>query len=264
VGKLKPISTTLNLAVLVCLAAPPIILAMQRSEHPWTGQAWKTAVIWSLPGIFCAVYLRYEEKFRKSFSRKTPSHNWEVRMADLAWIVDNLPSIMNGRNRAAIEWNREKIRERILRCIVTGVADVLDLPPESLTANLVEFVDEEKKMMGISARSDTIRPVGTTYACSDVFLPWRAIKCNSLVVEDDFKERTETGHRKYKSIVAIPINRAGVAYGSLSIDCKVAYAFSGRKSTLAMQVRPYMAVLALTFPPGGIYHECSFEFAHVR
>lgn len=206
----------------------------------------------------CTLYLRYEEKFRKWIDAKQPLHDWIVRMAQLSKILEKVPPL-DRRKPSEIE----QFRSEILECIVSGVAEILDLPAKSLTANLLDIGDHDKTKMVVSARSTCVRPIPMEYAAVDAFLPWRAIKNSSMEVEDNYREREGLGKRPYKSVVAIPVIRGKHAYGSLSIDCTVPYAFSGRKLHIYCQVRPYISLLALTYPPASPYNECSFNPAHL-
>ncbi len=202
--------------------------------------------------------LRYEEKFRKLFFSRRVDHPWEVRMATLAKVIDELRTSSTSKERMA------SIRNDILKCVVSGIAEVVNVPAESLCANLLCFDGEEKKRMMVAERSDPKRGRYKKYECNDGFLPWMAIKTASILVEHDYREREGLGKRSYRSIVTVPITKEGIAYGSLSVDCGAAFAFWGYKKQIAFQLRPYISLFALTFSKSDTTIPCLFEAAHVR
>jgi hypothetical protein len=118
--------------------------------------------------------------------------------------------------------------------------------------------------MTVSARSSTLREYRGEYATVEAFLPWRAIEKATMVIEDDYREREGLGPRVYKSIAAVPVTRDELAYGSLSIDCTIAFAFSGRRRLIFYQVRPYLSLLALTYGPSSITHPCQINPARLN
>ena len=71
--------------------------------------------------------------------------------------------------------------------------------------------------------------------------------------------------RQYRSVFVNPIctiesNQEEVrAYGALFVDSTSPFVFFNRDKTLEMLVQPYLAALALTYPPDSEY--CRSEYA---
>lgn len=221
----------------------------------WSWQSWRAGIADACFVLGAVLYLRYEEKFRKYFNKRKLEHKWKARMARLARIIDTL-KYPDQRKTQAIE----ECRREILVCVAEGIAEILHIPPESICANLLSLC-AGKKQMEVSARSDPIRNL-KRYEAVDAFLPWRAIATGKIEVEHDYHEREGLGPRSYRSIIVMPVTRNDRAYGSLSIDCTVAYAFYGHEPRIAFQVRPYLSLLALTYGDSSPYHECAFDPAH--
>ncbi len=251
------IAVAIAIIALLLTSAAPYMRIPGRKWNSW--DSW-TAAGWELVLIFvCVTYLRYEEKFRKILASKDGSHDWRVRMAELAKIIDDVYSTDQRQRNTLIP----RIRSDILRCIVWGLSEVLDLPRNTLCANLIEFKGSLDSMVAV-ARSDNLRPLNTEYPTTEEFVPWRAIKNATLEVEDNFRVSDGGPPRGYRSIVAVPVTRAGRAYGAVSIDCTTAYAFSGRQVRVLYQIRPYIALIALTYGDSSLHYECQFNPAHVR
>jgi hypothetical protein len=244
------------LTAVVLTAFFPFLRGVNRSwtsASSWRAAFWEGAWIIALVGLF----LRYEKEFLRAFSKRKLPHAYETRMADLAGVVDRTASL-NLKRPAEID----AYRTDVLRCVASGIADQLDLPLETLTANLLVLSGKQPETMIVKARSNALRPTGREHVVDEDLLMWRAIGSGGIEVENDFRRLKPELKKPYRSIVAIPVTKDGMAYGGLSIDCTTAYAFYGHRRLIFCQVRPYVAHLALTFGPGSPYHECRFYPPH--
>lgn len=241
------LQVTVLLALLVYTLGPYMRLS---GRSWWSVTSLRQAFVEGLPIIACALYLRYEEKFRKLFNQRKLNHRWKVRMAELARILDCLAFPDLRRVADVVTFRRE-----ILRCVVSGVSEILELPVESLTATLIILVGRDCSEMEVATRSDGIRDLGVLYESVDAYLPWRAIRNRKIEVDHDYREREATGPRPYRSIIAAPVTRGRQAFASLSIDSTSAFAFYGNEERVAFQIRPYLSLLSLTFGPMSPYHE---------
>jgi hypothetical protein len=247
----------LALLVLIVQTLASYMRSPGRTWRDWA--SWKKALGEAIVILICTIYLRYEEKFRKFFFSRGVSHGWKVRMAGLSGIIDKTRFDL----RQSLN-DFQVFRSNILECVVSGVAEVADLPEESLCATLLQFLDSTTSKMVVVTRSNNLRGLNQSYDSVEDFAPWRAVKRADIVVENDYVERAGIGPRPYRSIIVIPITKDGRAYGSLSIDCTTPYAFYGRELQIYYQVRPYVALLALTYGAKSPYHECFFDPAHLR
>ncbi len=258
-SQIRPLPAIFLVVLMTSLVVVTIAPYMRTPGRTWTSpKSWRQSLADSAFVLVFAVILRYEERFRRFFFGKGVSHDWQVRMADLAGIIDRVKKL-DLKKTAEVH----HLRTQILSCVKSGIVEILDLPPESLSATLVVFANDLTKMT-VVARSDSRRNLGREYDSVSGFAPWQAIKTASIVIEDDYREREGIGPRSYRSIAAIPVTRANQAVGCLSIDCTASYAFYGRQTVVLYQVRPYLALLSLTFGPSSLYHECFFEPAHSK
>jgi GAF domain-containing protein len=253
-SNLKTIPLLLQLsvfAVALIQCAAPFMRMPGRSWFSLT--SWKAAIPDAVALTVCLLYLRYEEKFRKLFNKRTAAHGWKVRMANLASVLDCL-RFSDLRKQSDVE----AFRERTLACVASGIAEILNLPPESLCANLLTLsnFDGQPIRMIVEARSDRLRE-RRSYVVNNTFLPWRAICDGRMVIEHTYAPSEEIGTRPYRSIVALPIISSDRRVGSLSIDCTTEYAFYGHEERILYQVRPYLSLLALTYGDASHYYESS-------
>ena len=255
---LPAIFILLALFGIVVTAIAPYMRTPGRSWSSWN--SWRSSFGEGGIVLFCVLFLRYEEKFRKWYKSRGATHIWKVRMSTLEKIIDKLAHLDPPKKSAVIQ----HLREDILKCVVSGISETLDLPIDTLCANLLVLPESQPKSMRVVARSDDRRPIPVEYPAVDGLLPWRAIKNARMEVEDNYQEREGIGAREYKSIIAIPVTKDGCAYGSLSIDCTMSYAFNGRKEKIYYQVRPYTSLLALTFGSSSPYYECFIKPTHFR
>ena len=241
----------LMLALLVVTTISPRMTQPGRSW--WVAGSWKNSILEVWPALLCAMILRYEEKFRKLFFSRRADHPWEVRMATLAKIIDDLRTSSIAKDKMAA------IRSEILKCVISAIAEIVNRPAESLCANVLSFEDAGANKLMVIARSDPKRALYKKYDCNDGFLPWTSIKTASILVEHNYREREGLGKRDYRSIVAVPITKEGKAFGSLAVDCGASFAFFGYKKQIAFQLRPYISLLALTFSKSDSTIECLFR-----
>lgn len=241
---------------LVCTSVAPFMRGPSRS---WFDVgSWEAAYregAWVM--VVCAVVLRYEKEFVRAFARSEVSHSYQTRMADLAGAVDRIKTL-DLRRPADVQ----HFRETVLRCVMSGIAEQLNLDPTTLTANLLVLTDKGPRTMIVTARSDGIRPTGAEHVATEDLLAWRAIRSGGIEVENDMRRAYPRSRKPYRSVVAIPVTRDEVAYGGLSIDCSVPFAFYGHRRRIYCQCRPYIALLSLTFGDSSPYHECRFSPPH--
>lgn len=246
----------MSLVVLAALAGAAVAPFMGAGNRSW----WRLESWWAAMGegagllIVFALILRYEKEFFRALSRREVSHAYQVRMADLAGLVDRA-AVLDLRKSGEVE----KFRIDVLRCVMSGIAEQLELDPTSLTVNLLVLTAKEPRTMVVVARSDNLRPIGTEHLATDGLPAWRAIVSGAIEIENDLRRTRPSRKRPYRSVVAIPVAKGEAAYGGLSIDCTSAYAFYGHQRRIYCQCRPYIALLSLTFGQTSPYHECRFN-----
>jgi putative methionine-R-sulfoxide reductase with GAF domain len=101
---------------------------------------------------------------------------------------------------------------------------------------------------------------------SDRLLGWDAIRNGRIALVDDIRNDLRwqvVRERSYRTVIAVPLTKGGRAYGAISLDSEVAYAFAGRTAEIAIQLQPYIALLVLTYPADAVSTECAFDATHV-
>lgn len=234
----------------------------QAAEY-WTSQ--------TLLSLVAALYLKFSEKFKRLRSIDAPrSHSWRERQALLADVVEKLIRL-NERDRSRPD-KISPIRNSILTCIVSSVAELIDETGDAFCASLLVFPGSRSEpeafppvRMQVAARSSAIRPLGVEYDCDDDLVAWRAIVESDVKVVDDIRESDHfvNVRKSYRSVVAIPVTIGGNAFGTLSIDSRNAYQFVNRHDDLAFLVRPYIALLACTFHTEVVSVPCSYRSTQV-
>ena len=206
--------------------------------------------------FLAALILRFEDKFKKrSAIEKSRRHAWEVRKSKAAQVVSQL-------QLKAPKTSKRGFRQAVLECVATSVAELLNRPPESIHANLLDFSTGHTDQMAVVARTDLRRHLPQTYPVADDFGPVLAIRKSIAWIEDDVKNDPrwqDLGRRSYRSIISIPVTQTGSAFGTLTIDCTDPYAFVHSKLDIAYQVQPYIALLALTYDADSLYLSCGYS-----
>jgi hypothetical protein len=254
-SNLPLIRTLVFLGAMAAIAISTVAPSIESQRAPWSSfETWRS-IIWGTPGIviLCTFYLRYEKDFFRELTKRNPAHRYEVRMATLAGLIDRSKGL-NPTHTTAVQ----KFREDVLRCVMSGIAEQLDLEEDTLTANLLVLTAKNPRTMTVVARSKEVRRPNTEHPADESFLAWQAIHNGRIAVADNYREVNRAKRPDYRSIVAIPVIKGEVAYGSLSIDSTEAYAFCDRDWHIYCQCRPYISLLALTFGDSSPYHECRF------
>jgi GAF domain-containing protein len=230
-----------------------------------TVTAWTSALATSWPVLVAAVYLKYSEKFRqRNVLSKERRRQWVKRkLTSGRAMIELHANIASGRTSSK---DMRRARESILECIVPGIQERLNLPDgQKVVASLLDFSGGDTRTMTVVARSTRERYVDVTYP-SDRLVSWDAIQNGRVAIADDVKTDPRwqnLGGKSYRSVAAIPIYREGKAYGALSIDCEMPYAFLSREADIALQVEPYVAVLTLTYPEGSCSMDCKYNPTHL-
>jgi hypothetical protein len=231
-------------------------------ETNWTSQ---TLLI-----LAAALYLKFSEKFKRLRAVDAPrSQSWRERQAQLAEIIERLIR-MKGRDRSRPE-RILSVQTSILACIVSSISELLDEPADAFCASLLVFPGSRSESeatptrMVVAARSSAIRALGVDYPCNDDLIAWKAIVENDVKVVDDIQkcDHFVNTRKSYRSVLAIPVTIGGNALGSLSIDSRNAYQFVNRQDDLAFLVRPYISLLAYTFPTDAVSVTCSYRNTHM-
>lgn len=256
IGEAKLSSLPRILLIFACFITITIAPILRMNQAPNDARPYWVFFLshaWYL--FLAAIILRFEDKFKKrSTIEKSRRHAWEVRKSKAAQVVSQL-------QLKAPKTSKRSFRTAVLECVATSVAELLNRPPESIHANLLDFSTGDRDRMAVVARTDLRRHLPQTYPVTDDFGPVMAIRRSIAWIEDDVKDDPrwqDLGRRSYRSIISIPVTQGGAAFGALTIDCTEPYAFVHSKLDIAYQVQPYIALLALTYDADSLYLSCGY------
>jgi hypothetical protein len=223
------------------------------------GSDWLRMLGAAWPLILAALYLKYKDPVQRLFEGdKEKRLAWKTRKLRCALVLQRMEYKIP---RGASELLR--IRTELLFCVASSVSEMLDLPRDSLCANLLGFTQEDFAEMEVLARSEQHRFVsGTIHEVTPEFGPWIAIQRAQAHLEDDVRddERWSRGPKPpYRSILILPIVRYNKAYGAMTVDCTQPYAFASNSLNLEILVQPYIALLSATFGPNSLCMECAYS-----
>jgi len=264
---LTPISIIAALATVLCFVVVgiwPVVRAQQKPILAW--ESWEAALELSWMAVLAAAYLKFSERIRlrHRYSRDKRRQLILRKLAASRAIVelhDNLAV------KKTSTQDMRRVREALLECATISLQEQLALPEgEKLVATLLDFSSGDVGTMSVVARSSRARPVDVQYP-SDRLVAWDAIRNGAIAIVDDIRDDGRwqaMGERSYRTVCAIPLTRAGKAYGALSMDSEMAFAFYGRSADIAIQVEPYLAVLVLTYPDESVSTECKYDPTHIR
>jgi len=250
------------LLVAFCFLVVAISPAMRGVGASWTTKAgWAQALAITWPALAAAAFLKFSETIRrKKGLNKLQRKRRRDRQILTAKAVHELGQFLRGEKVG--DDVVFAIRKKILEAVVLSVAELLEMPTgDHLDANLLDFSTGDLHNMRVTCRSNPSRDLGIQYPV-DNLVAWAAIRDRRIsVVEDvDRDQRWEQiKHRPYRTIAAVPVTADGRAYGGLSLDSEIAYAFFGRSADIALQIEPYAAVLALTYAKDATYSDCRYD-----
>lgn len=267
-----PITVGSLLAFLTTIAAFAIVVLAPYIDQ--TGGSWFKPTTWpsavgalsagAIVPLLAAGYLKFSERYRRraGFDRPARRSRMTRKLTAGRAISDLYRCLTGGATDSA---QLQRVRESVLECIAYSVRDVLQWPAhEKIVATLVVLTDSADRMR-VVARSTREREIGVEYA-RDQLVGWEAIRNGHIVVVDDVTEDprwSAVGGRRYKSVCGIPVARTGKAFGAVSVDSESAYAFYGRSADLAIELEPYIALIALTFTDSEASVECRYVATHV-
>lgn len=219
----------------------------------------------ALVPILAALYLKLSERYRQlARADHSTKRNRIARKLTAGNAINNLHRyIRTGTSDAS---QLQSIREAILECVVHSVREVLQVADhEKVVASLVSLDSDPEKML-VEARSTRERPVAVSYP-KDQLVAWEAIRNGHIVTVDDVSQDSRwdpMGTRRYRAVVAVPVTRGGKAFGAVSIDSELTYAFFGRSAELSIHLEPYVALMSQTFKDSDRSIDCKYAATHVH
>ncbi len=249
----------------LCLLVIGLAPSFRQPGFTWgSWPCWKQAVVVGWPGVAAAIYLKYAEKIKgqRAAAKRSLKNRTARKLASLWGITE----ICNLSKQSQFDWERlRSARESILTALGHSVEELLGLSDNDRVAvSLLDFSTGNMDTMRVVARSNKDRPVGAVYAVSKL-VAWEAIRTGAVCVQDDVRRNPRwdsIGERRYRSVISIPITLNDRAFGAVSLDSEKAYAFYGRGKEIALQIAPYVGVLALTYGPNGVSCDCKYDPTH--
>lgn len=255
-GSLIAVGMTV-LAFLIVTISP----AMRAANGDWLSWGdWKKAMASGWIGLLGAAYLKASEKFKRAILWSTSQRRRRIRRK--VTTTNGLRKLRTQLLPGEMEADKVKeIRAAILAGAAMSVETMLSSDNHAVVASLLDFSCDDDNKMVVVARSSMERPDGKLHD-REGLVAWRAIKHGRFEVVDDISvdprfERPQV--RNYRTIAAVPVTADGKAYGAISLDCEVPYAFYGKAADIAIQLEPYAAVLALTYRVEDAHHECAYD-----
>ncbi len=260
IGRISLAGALLSAVTFVCFCAVTIFPVLLRGTYDLSSKRdWLKLLGVAWPLILAALYLKYKDPIeRKLQADRDKRLGWKTRKLTSALAIQKMDFKI-----PKYQSDLLRIRTEILSCIASSVSEMHDLPRERFCANLLGFRKDDFSDMEVLARSEEHRFVsGAIHKVTQQFGPWRAIEESQLVIEDDVKNDPrwpENQRPPYRSILVLPLVRYNKAYGALTVDCTLPYAFASNSLNLEILVQPYVALLSSTFGPNNFFRVCTYS-----
>lgn len=211
--------------------------------------------------IVAALYLRYSERFRRTFmwakEQRTRRRSRKL-ICGLALREFGLDSRSSHSGEKMAQ-----LRQKLLQASSLSVASIVTSQHIDIAANLVLFCEDDPTQMSVVARSTHERGRGSRHK-RDGMAAWHCIQTGEVCIFDDVNSDPRCAHllsqnRNYRTVVAVPVTIGSKAYGAISLDSPIPYLFFGKASDIALQLEPYIALLAMTLRGDEPSEECKYE-----